>query len=168
MSQWKEITTHEWKGNPFEAIGKQWMLITAGNEDKCNTMTASWGSLGVLWNKDVSFTFIRHSRYTFEFAEREEYYSLCFFPEDYRPALSLCGRVSGRDTDKIADAGLTPVFDKEAPYFAEAETVMICRKIYADEVEAKDFLDEKINDCYPTKDYHKMYIGEIVRVMVKE
>ena len=168
MSQWKEITTHEWKGNPFEAIGKQWMLITAGNEDKCNTMTASWGSLGVLWNKDVSFTFIRHSRYTFEFAEREEYYSLCFFPEDYRPALSLCGRVSGRDTDKIADAGLTPVFDKEAPYFAEAETVMICRKIYADEVEAKDFLDDKINDCYPTKDYHKMYIGEIVRVMVKE
>lgn len=168
MSQWKEITTHEWKGNPFEAIGKQWMLITAGNEDKCNTMTASWGSLGVLWNKDVSFTFIRHSRYTFEFAEREEYYSLCFFPEDYRPALSLCGRVSGRDTDKIADAGLTPVFDKEAPYFAEADTVMICRKIYADEVEAKDFLDEKINDCYPTKDYHKMYIGEIVRVMVKE
>lgn len=168
MSQWKEITTHEWKGNPFEAIGKQWMLITAGNEDKCNTMTASWGSLGVLWNKDVSFTFIRHSRYTFEFAEREEYYSLCFFPEDYRPALGLCGRVSGRDTDKIADAGLTPVFDKEAPYFAEAETVMICRKIYADEVEAKDFLDDKINDCYPTKDYHKMYIGEIVRVMVKE
>lgn len=168
MSQWKEITTHEWKGNPFEAIGKQWMLITAGNEDKCNTMTASWGSLGVLWNKDVSFTFIRHSRYTFEFAEREEYYSLCFFPEDYRPALSLCGRVSGRDTDKIADAGLTPVFDKEAPYFAEADTVMICRKIYADEVEAKDFLDDKINDCYPTKDYHKMYIGEIVRVMVKE
>lgn len=168
MSQWKEITTHEWKGNPFEAIGKQWMLITAGNEDKCNTMTASWGSLGVLWNKDVSFTFIRHSRYTFEFAEREEYYSLCFFPEDYRSALSLCGRVSGRDTDKIADAGLTPVFDKEAPYFAEADTVMICRKIYADEVEAKDFLDDKINDCYPTKDYHKMYIGEIVRVMVKE
>ncbi len=167
MSQFTEITPAAWQGNPFTAIGKQWMLITAGDATACNTMTASWGGLGVLWNKDVSFTFIRHSRHTFGFAEENDYYSLCFFPEDYRPALALCGRVSGRDTDKIKDAGLTPVFDREAPYFAEASTVFICRKVYADEVAPTEFLSDEIADSYPTPDYHKMYVGEIVSVLTK-
>lgn len=168
MSQWKEIAPREWQGNPFERIGKDWMLITAGDADRCNTMTASWGGLGVLWNKDVSFIFIRHSRHTFQFAENEAYYSLCFFPEEYRPALALCGRVSGRDTDKIAEAGLTPVFDREAPYFAEASAVVLCRKVYADEIESGCFVDETLLSHYADHDYHRMYVGEIVKVLVKE
>ena len=85
--------------NPFTKIDKEWMLVTAGNAEKCNTMTASWGGLGVLWNKYVSFLFIRPQRYTMEFLEREDYYSLSFFGSSCREALSYCGSHSGRDGD---------------------------------------------------------------------
>lgn len=168
MSQWNEVAPQEWQGNVFEKIGKEWMLITAGDEDKCNTMTASWGGLGVLWNHPVSFIFIRRSRHTYGFVENGDYYSLCFFPEEYRPALTLCGRVSGRDRNKIAEAGLTPVFDGEAPYFEEASAVVICRKLYADDVESGCFVDPDLHRHYADNDYHRMYIGEITRVLVKE
>ena len=168
MNGWKERTGAEWDANVFEKIGKEWMLITAGDAQKCNTMTASWGGLGVLWGQDVSFAFIRHSRYTFGFVEKEDYYSLCFFPEEYRPALALCGRVSGRDTDKISDAGLTPVFDREAPYFAEASTVLICRKLYADDIKKECFVDASLEQHYRDGDYHRMYVGQIVRLLEKD
>ncbi|MGI6264516.1 MAG: flavin reductase family protein [Acutalibacteraceae bacterium] len=168
MSRFRAIPPEEWEPNPFEAIGRQWMLITAGDEAACNTMTASWGGVGVLWGAPVSFIFVRHSRHTFGFVEKGEYYSLCFFPQEYRPALALCGRVSGRDTDKIADAGLTPVFDREAPYFAEASTVIVCRKQYADDIRPEAFADPSIARHYADEDYHRMYVGEIVEVLVKE
>lgn len=167
MSKWNEIAPEAWGGNVFEKIGKQWMLITAGDADKCNTMTASWGGFGVLWAAPVSFAFIRHSRYTFGFVENNDYYSLCFFPEEYRPALTLCGRESGRDGDKIAKAGLTPVFDREAPYFAEASTVLICRKLYADEIEQSHFVDPSLVQYYQDNDYHRMYIGKIEHLLEK-
>lgn len=168
MNTWKEIIPAEWQANVFEKIGKEWMLITAGNADICNTMTASWGGLGVLWGQDVSFAFIRHSRYTYELMEKGDYYSLCFFPEEYRPALTLCGRVSGRDTDKIVDAGLTPVFDREAPYFAQASTVLICRKLYADDIHPACFIDPSLEQHYQDNDYHRLYIGSLVRVLQKQ
>lgn len=167
MSGFHEIAPEAWGGNVFEKIGKQWMLITAGDAETCNTMTASWGGMGVLWNAPVSFAFIRHSRYTFGFVENGDYYSLCFFPEEYRSALALCGRVSGRDTDKIKEAGLTPVFDREAPYFAEAAAVLICRKVYADEIETAHFTDPSLEQFYQDNDYHRMYIGQIVHLLEK-
>lgn len=168
MNTWKEIAPTEWEGNVFRKIGKEWMLIAAGDTDKCNTMTASWGGMGVLWGTNVSFAFIRHSRYTYSFVEQGDYYSLCFFPEAYREALALCGRVSGRDTDKIAAAGLTPVFDREAPYFAQASAVVICRKLYADDIDKAHFVDPSLEQHYQDNDYHRMYIGEIVRILEKE
>lgn len=168
MGHFKEIAPAEWAGNVFEKIGKEWMLITAGDADNCNTMTASWGGLGVLWATNVSFAFIRHSRYTYGFVENGAYYSLCFFSQEYRPVLTLCGKVSGRDTDKIAEAGLTPVFDREAPYFAEASVVLICRKVYADEIDKNHFVDPGLEQFYQDNDYHRMYIGEIVHLLEKE
>ena len=106
----REISVEELKDNPFTLINKDWMLITAGNREKHNTMTASWGGVGELWGRYVSTIYIRPQRYTLEFVEREDYYSLCFFGPDCRQALNLCGSKSGREVDKDAATGLTPCF----------------------------------------------------------
>lgn len=160
-------------GNIFKKIDRQWMLITAGRENggdarrDLNTMTASWGGLGILWSKPVATCYIRPQRYTQQFVQREEYLSLTFFDEKYRGALTLCGSKSGRDCDKIDLAGLTPVFDKPAPYFEEADTVMICRKLYCQQLDPKCFIDPAIEKEYTNNDYHYMYICEITDVLVK-
>lgn len=155
--------------NPFTKIDKEWMLITAGSSEKCNTMTASWGGLGELWSKYVSFIFIRPQRYTLEFLEREEYYSLCFFDESHRSALNYCGSHSGRDGDKIGAAGLTKVCTEAAPYFEEAKLVFICRKLHGQKIDPEGFIDPTIGPkSYPLKDYHKMFVGEIVKVLEKD
>lgn len=111
----REISVEQLKDNPFTLINKDWMLITAGDAEKHNTMTASWGGVGELWGKYVSTIYIRPQRYTLEFVEREEYYSLCFFGPEYRQALSLCGSKSGRDVDKDAATGLTPASTRPPP-----------------------------------------------------
>ena len=165
MNTFTEITPADISGNPFRLIGKDWMLITAGNKDKANTMTASWGGLGVLWNKPVAFAFVRPTRYTYEFLEREDTFTLSFFPnESTRQALTLCGRVSGRDTDKIADAGLTLRTDAEAPFFDEASLVLVCRKVAVQDIDPNGFLDDSIHGHY-ADDYHRVYIGEIIRAL---
>ncbi len=164
----REISIDNVKINPFTAINKSWMLITAGNEEKHNTMTASWGTLGELWGHYVSTIYVRHSRYTFEFTENSDYYSLCFFDEKYRSALNFCGSKSGRDYDKDKEAGLTAAFDG-APYYEEAKLVFICRKLYSHDINRDDFIDKSVDDaCYADKDYHRMYVGEIVRVLEKD
>lgn len=153
--------------NPFKAIGRQWMLITAGNNEKVNTMTASWGGLGVMWNKACATCYVRPQRYTREFLDREEFFSLSFLPEAMRPSLSLCGRESGRDCDKIAKAGLATLFDESAPYFEQAELVLVCRKLYVGKIEPSSFIDPDIESCYPQKDYHLVYMGEVVKCLEK-
>lgn len=163
-----EISAEELKFNPFTLIRDEWMLVTAGDEQKCNTMTASWGGLGELWSKIVSFIFIRPQRYTMEFLESKEYYSLCFFDETYRAALSYCGSHSGRDGDKIKAAKLTPVFDEAAPYFAEAKLVFICRKLYHQTFDPAGFADQALDSAnYAKKDYHKMFVGGIEKILTK-
>lgn len=155
--------------NPFTKISQEWMLITAGSEEKCNTMTASWGGVGILWGKSVSFIFIRPSRYTLEFLEAGDYYSLSFFAPGDRAALNYCGSHSGRDGDKLKPAGLTPVYTENAPYFEEAQTVLICRKLYGQKLEPSAFADSSLDGKnYPQKDYHKLFVGEIVKVLEKD
>ncbi len=168
MTTFREITPAEMGGDVFSRIGKQWMLIGAGDAEKMNMMTASWGAMGVLWNKPVTIAYIRPSRYTMGFVEQQEYYSLCFFDETYRDVLTLCGRQSGRDIDKVQATGLTPCYDREAPYFAEASLVVICRKLYQQDMDPAQFLDESIENNYHGADYHRQYIGEIVTVLEKE
>ncbi len=166
----KEINVNRENLNPFEKIGKEWMLITAGKEENFNTMTASWGGLGVLWNKNVAFTFIRPSRYTFEFTEKEDFFSLTFFPEEYRKALTFCGRNSGRDVDKIKETGLTPTFIEGVPAFEEATLTLICKKLYSQPM-GKEFVNvpEVVFPQYGENEpYHTMYVGEIVKAFVKE
>ncbi|MBQ9742183.1 MAG: flavin reductase [Ruminococcus sp.] len=168
MNSFKEISTKDLNLNPFLKIGKEWMLITAGNEDSFNTMTASWGGLGVLWNKDVAFTFIRPSRYTYEFTEKEELFSLCFFPEEYKDALTLCGRKSGRDCDKVSEAGLTPTFVDGVPCFEQASLVIICRKLYSQPMDKQFVTAQGVTSHYGENEpYHTFYVGEILKAYTK-
>ena len=164
----KEINAKDLCNNPFKLIGDDWMLITAGDEKKYNTMTASWGGFGVLWNKNVAFSFVRPQRYTFEFLEEGDYYTLTFYPEEYKNALITCGKKSGRDCDKVKEVGITPVFSEKAPYFKEANIVLVCHKMHEQFIDPDCFIDSSIQNSYPDNDYHKIFIGEIVKVLVKE
>ena len=164
----REISVEELKDNPFTVINKDWMLITAGNREKHNTMTASWGGVGELWGRYVSTIYIRPQRYTLEFVEREDYYSLCFFGPDCRQALNLCGSKSGREVDKDAATGLTPCFDEAAPYYEQARLVFLCRKLYRQDLEEGCFLDKGLLEKWYDNDLHRMFIGEIVKVLEKE
>ena len=155
--------------NVFSAIGDQWMLITAGTAGECNTMTASWGGLGVIWGGPSAICYIRPQRYTKEFVDREEYFTLAFFGEEYRPALSLCGSKSGRDVDKVKECGFTVKSAAcGAPYFEEAGVVLVCRKRFAQDMDPENMPREIKDKWYPQRDYHTLYIGEIVEVLVQE
>lgn len=153
----------------FDLIGQQWMLVTAGTHESFNMMTASWGGIGWLWNKPVAFVFIRPERYTHEFIEAHERLTLSFYPEDCRKALQLCGTKSGRDTDKVAATGLTPVaLESGAMTFREARLTLDCRKLFKTEMVKESFLDEEVlsrwyNDK-PGGGLHTVYVLEIEKI----
>jgi flavin reductase (DIM6/NTAB) family NADH-FMN oxidoreductase RutF len=153
--------------NVFKLLDKDWMLVTAGNLEDYNTMTASWGHLGILWNLPVAIAYIRPQRYTYEFANRYPEYTLSFFTERYRTALQFCGTRSGRDHDKAAETGLTPVqTERGNVIFQEARLVLECRKIYEDDLKKKNFLLPEIaTKNYPRNDFHRFYMGEVVNVL---
>ncbi len=165
--EFREIKPESLTDNPFKLIGMDWMLVTAGSAESFNTMTASWGGLGILWERKVCFCFIRPTRHTYEFIERSENFTLSFFEERYRKALSYCGSHSGRDTDKIKEAGLTPATAGGFVHFAEARLVLACKKIYFQDITPSHFVDPAIDGMYPKKDYHRMYVGEIKKCLVK-
>ncbi len=154
-------------GNAFKLIGRDWMLITAKSGDELNTMTASWGGMGHLWNRDVVYIFIRPQRHTLNFVDKSDNFTLTFFPEKYRNDLTYLGTVSGRDEDKIGETSLTPVVEGEFPYFEESDVVIKCKKIYKQRLDRECFLDPSIEKNYDN-DYHYMYIGEVVEVLKKE
>ncbi len=150
--------------NSFKLIGRDWTLITGKDGDKINTMTASWGGFGHLWNRDVVYIFIRPQRYTYEFVENSEYFTLSFYEDKYKKDLGYLGKVSGRDIDKIKEVGFNPIIEGEFATFEEANLTIKCRKIARQELDPKGFLEEKIEDFYKN-DYHIMYVGEIVEVV---
>ena len=160
-NRFKIISPEEVRDNPFTLVGKDWMLITAGSEDGFNTMTGAWGGMGILWGKQVCFCVIRPTRHTYGFMEKSGLFTLAFFEERYRDILTYCGSKSGRDVDKVTETGLTPVFSNGAVYFGEARLVLVCRKIYYQDIVPDHFLDPGIDGFYPLKDYHRMYVGEI-------
>ncbi len=147
---------------------EQWFLLTAGDfaTGKFNTMTISWGSLGVLWDRPIAQVVVRPHRYTFEFMEQYPSFTLCAFSAKYHEVLDTLGSVSGRDSDKIKESGLTPELAQKvgAPAFAEAELVIECKKLYWQDMDPTHFLDPQLEKNYPRKDYHRMYYGEIVAV----
>ncbi len=171
QARFTHISPADISDNIFELIGKDWMLITAQDPvtNQVNTMTASWGCAGILWNKPVGVCFIRPQRYTFGFAESADTMSFSFFTDDYRKALQYCGSHSGRDVDKFAETGLTLAHTGDGtPYILEAKLVMVCRKLYVDDLKEGCFLDPSLLSNYKEKDYHRFYICEIVDVLIKE
>lgn len=163
----KTIKPTEITDNLFKLIDKDWMLVTAGTLEDYNTMTASWGQMGIMWSLPIAIAWIRPQRYTYEFANRYEEYTLSFFTDLYRTALQFCGTRSGRDHDKAAVTGLTPVeTDRGNVIFEEARLVIECRKIYEDDLKKKNFVRPEVaTKHYPKKDFHKFYMGEIVNVL---
>jgi len=169
------ISPDQFTINPFSLIGKEWFLATAGNKDSWNTMTAAWGGLGFLWNQPVTYTFVRYSRYTYEFMEQNSHHTLSFFDPTWKKALNFCGSHSGRDTDKAAETGLLPIpldsvegVNGSSVGFSQASLIIISKKLYSGELSPDDFSSMEIHDVYPKKDYHRMYVGGIEAILVKE
>ena len=152
---------------PISAWLKKWFLLTAGSDTDFNSMTVAWGSIGTMWNRPFVQIVVRPARYTYEFLEKYDTFSLCAFSMEYRQPLQLLGTKSGRDSNKIKESGLTVMLgDKIAtPGYDEAELILECRKIYYQDFQPDNFLDPKIERNYPAKDYHRIYFGEIVNVM---
>jgi flavin reductase (DIM6/NTAB) family NADH-FMN oxidoreductase RutF len=168
MSNFKTISTEELQKNPFHLIGKEWMLIAASKGDKTNAMTASWGGVGIMWNKPVAYIAIRQTRYTKEFVDASDKLSLNFFGEKFRKELAYFGKVSGRDEDKIAKTGMKVSVNDGAPVFDDAETVLVCRKLFAQRYDENSFVDKSLLDTYYGKEsQHTFYIVEIEKVLVK-
>jgi len=168
----KHLDVKEFNANPFTTIGDEWMLLSAGNEENgYNTMTVSWGHMGIMWGKGMptAVAYVRPQRYTKEFMDREGYFTLSVLGEEYKKQLAYLGSHSGRDGDKIKETGLTPAFGNGSVYFEEAKMVLVCRKLYQAPLREDGFVDKTIvEESYPNKDFHEMYVGEIVEILVRE
>lgn len=167
MNTFQPMKAEEFDISPFRMIGKEWMLITAEKDGKVNSMTASWGGLGVMWNKNVAYIVVRKSRYTKEFIDASNNFSLSFFDrEKYGKMLAYMGAVSGRDEDKTKKSNLTVDHYEGIPYYDEASIVMVCKKMCCQPISPESFVMEQIDEqWYPDKDYHNLYIGEIVQIL---
>ena len=162
----EDIAVHEWSVRIHHLWEKQWLVLTAGDfaAGRYNAMTVAWGSMGCMWKVPFVQVVVRPTRHTHAFMERYESFTLCAFPEAYRSAVLLIGTKSGRDLDKIAASGLTPVPASAvaAPAYAEAELVVECRKMYWQDMDPGHFLDPSIDGNYPHKDYHRIYFGRVM------
>ncbi len=161
----KRVDLFDFSDRVFEMLKNEWMLITAGDESSFNTMTAAWGGFGILWNKPTATIYIRPQRYTYQFTEQNELFSLCYFGSGrYRDALSFCGTKSGRDYDKCKETGLIPLNTPAGCIaFKQSRLIFECRKLYTDTIKPDFFIDKNVESVvYPGKDYHRFYIGEIL------
>ena len=150
----------------FQNIGNEWALLTAGDAEHFNTMTIGWGSVGFIWQRPVVTVLVRPPRYTHEFMDKFERFSVSFYDHKYRKALTILGGKSGRDTDKIALSGLTPEFVDGVPTFKEANLTVIARKIYRGQLDCAVFLVPSVDaEFYPEKDYHTVYFAELLKTV---
>ena len=148
----------------FDEFGNKWALVAAGTMNDHNAMTVSWGGVGCLWGKSVATVYIRPNRHTYGYFEANEFFTVSFYPEQYKNALGIMGSKSGRDCDKDAEAGLTPVPMGESITYAEARRTLLCRKLFAQDMDAENFTPEVIRRFYGSEPAHKMYIGEILEI----
>ena len=149
----------------FEAFHSDWALCTAGTPDDFNTMTIGWGGLGTLWSRDVATVYVKPCRYTHDFMEKNDFFTVSFFPEEYKKDLALLGRKSGRDGDKVAETKLTPVSVGDSVGFKEASLTLLCKKIYRQDLDLSAMPAEVIADYYTEEAPHTLYIGEVLSVL---
>lgn len=156
--------------NPFDLIGEKWGAITVTDGKKVNAMTFAWGAMGVLWGKNTATIYVRQSRYTKEFLDTTDTFSLCFFNDTYKGALKYLGQVSGRDEDKIKNARLHINLEGDVPFIDEANFVLVCKKLYAIDLPADHFTSagaEMPDKWYADGDIHTMYVGEITKMIAR-
>lgn len=163
----KQVLIKDFAERPFSLIADEWMLVTAGNAQKYNMMTASWGGLGEMWGKPVAVAVIRPQRYTKEFMDQSDWFTLSFYGDD-KSIHKICGSKSGRNTDKTKETGLTPVFADQTVYFEQARLVLICKKLYVQKMDPAGIVDPLVEKWYPDRDYHYMYVGEVQSILEKE
>lgn len=164
----KKIDINNFSVNPFTKIGTDWMLVTAESGKKVNTMTASWGGFGFLWNKNIAFIVLRPQRYTKEFIDSSNEFSLSFFDEQYKNTLAYLGKVSGRNEDKITNSNLHISYENNIPTFEEASMVITCKNLYKQCLSPDCFIDKSLDILnYPNKDYHTLYLAEITGIFIK-
>ncbi len=163
----KEISAKDIKDNLIDKIANEWMLISAGDKEDYNMMTASWGFMGEMWGKDTAIAMIRPQRYTMQFIEKSDYYALSFYG-DNKDIHKVCGSKSGRDVNKTELTGLTPVFADNTVYFKEANLVIICKKQYVDSFKEEKFANEEPLKWYENKDFHNIIFGSIEKVLIME
>lgn len=165
----KEIRCEELSNNIFKLISKDWGLVTVNCENKINAMTVSWVQMGHLWNKDVVTVYIRPQRYSYDFMEKEDTFSLAFFTEGHREQLSYLGSASGRDEDKLKKCNYTTALIEGVPVIEQADVVFLCKKIYVDDIKEDKFLGgEFVESCYPKRDFHRSYTSEIIKILVRQ
>ncbi len=150
--------------NVFKAFADDWALVTAGVRGDYNTMTIGWGGLGTLWGRPAATVYVKKNRYTHEFMEKNDWFTVSFFPAAYKKALGYLGSHSGRDEDKVAAAGLTPVYPDQAVTFREASVTLLCRKIYAHDFDVSAVPADVAEDYYQAEPPHTIYIGEVVNI----
>lgn len=166
----REIKLTDVKENFVDLFKNRWALVTAGDAAKFNMMTVSWGAVGELWGCDMATVYIRPQRYTEEFVDKNEYFTVSFYPESLKQRIhGVCGSKSGRDTDKAKECGLTADFSQKAPFFTDAQLVLVCRKNAKSRFNPAEFIDGGIDGkWYPEKDYHYIYYGEIEKVLISD
>lgn len=164
----KEISIRDLDCNFIKMISEDWALLTSGTADKFNTMTVSWGGIGELWGKDVGFVFVRPQRYTYEFIEKNSYFSLSFFGGEFKKELGICGSRSGRDIDKMEATGFTPVALENAVDFEQAKITIVMKKLAYQDISPEGFLDDSIMKNYANNDFHRVYVGEITKCYIEE
>ncbi len=164
----KEIEAKDLQASFIKMISEDWALLTSGNIDCFNTMTVSWGGIGELWGKDVCFVFVRPQRYTYQFMEKHDDFSLSFFGGEYKKELGICGSQSGKDIDKIEKTGFSPIPLDGAVGFRQAKVTVVMKKIAFQNIDPKGFLDDNIMDTYKAGDFHRVYVGEIKKIFIEE
>lgn len=168
MHVFQDMPREEFQFEPFTSISSKWALLTSGDKEKANAMTIAWGSVGYLWNKDVATVYVRNSRYTKEFIDKTGYFTINFFPDEYKAALKYLGTVSGRNEDKIKMARLHLDYDGNIPYIDEATCILVCKVMFKQELDPENFYDaSEKTKWYSDGDLHMMYVAEITKALAR-
>ncbi len=152
---------------PFTIFDKKWALLTAGKENDFNTMTISWGGMGTLWSKPVVTVYVKPIRYTYKFMEKNDYFTVSFYSDEYKKVLGVLGSKSGRDIDKMNSSGLTPEYLEHGMTFKEAQITLVLKKIYYQDLDQTKFPKDAVDRYYKTEAPHRMYVGEVIDIIVK-
>ncbi len=167
MCKFRKIAPDELELNPFSVLKNDWGLLTSGKLEDFNMMTIAWGYFGVMWNKPIFGAVVRPNRYTFEYMEKNDKFTVSFFPQNFKTDLEFCGTRSGRDVNKAFETSFDPIEQDQAVYFSQADTVLICKKLSFQDFKPENFIDLELLNHYPEKQFHRLYLGEITEILKK-